>query len=178
MKRYLQFYLTIPAFVLLIVLPGCVKKYFVDTKRNKAQLALFVQGFPQQGEDTQLLKLYQAKPKLVHINPKPVMRGNSGMITSSKVVDTQDGLHAIQLDFTTLGQSVMEHITTNFRSRQLYVVLAQNDDHSKTNKVKMTCIGTHYINQTFSTPLVFTPDASREESEKIIKLLNKTLKDY
>ena len=178
MRWFLQPHLIFVAFVLLTSLPGCVKKYSVDTGRDKAQLALFIQGFPQQGEETQLLKVYQAKPKLVYIDPKPVMRGDSGMITLSKVIDTQDGLHAIQLDFTTLGQSVMEHITTNFRSRQLYIVLATNDDHSKTNKVKMTCIGSHYINQTFSTPLVFTPDASRDESEKITKLLNNTLKDY
>ena len=178
MKRFLRSHLIIATFVLLTSLLGCVRKYSVDTNRDKAQLALFIQGFPKQGEDTKLLKVYQAKPKLVYIDPKPVMRGDSGMITSSKVINTQDGLHAIQLDFTTLGQSVMEHITTNFRSRQLYIVLAKNDDHSKTNKVKMTCIGSHYINRTFSTPLVFTPDASRDESEKITKLLNNTLKDY
>ena len=178
MKRFLRSHLIIAAFVLLTSLLGCVRKYSVDTDRDKAQLALFIQGFPKQGEDTKLLKVYQAKPKLVYIDPKPVMRGDSGMITSSKVINTQDGLHAIQLDFTTLGQSVMEHITTNFRARQLYIVLAKNDDHSKTNKVRMTCIGSHYINRTFSSPLVFTPDASREESEKITKLLNNTLKDY
>ena len=178
MKRFLRSHLIIATFVLLTSLLGCVRKYSVDTNRDKAQLALFIQGFPKQGEDTKLLKVYQAKPKLVYIDPKPVMRGDSGMITSSKVINTQDGLHAIQLDFTTLGQSVMEHITTNFRSRQLYIVLAKNDDHSKTNKVKMMCIGSHYINRTFSTPLVFTPDASRDESEKITTLLNNTLKDY
>ena len=159
---------------------GCnYANYSVETKRNKAQFALFIEGFPQQGEDTKLLKFYQAKPRLVHINPNPVLRGDSGMITSSRVIDTQDGLHAIQLDFTTLGQSIMEHVTTNYRARRLYVVVAQSDDHSKTNRVKMRCIGAKYIQQTVSAPyMVFTPDASREESENIVKLANKTLKDH
>ena len=165
---------------IMIIAVGCnYANYSVETKRDKAQFALFVEGFPQQGEDTKLLKFYQASPRFVHIDPNPVLKGDSGMITASKVIDTQDGLYAIQLDFTTLGQSVMEHITTNFRSRRLYVVVAQSADNSKTNRVEMKCIGAKYIQQTISAPyMIFTPDATREESEDIIKLVNKTLEDH
>ncbi len=178
MKCKLQLLLSLLSTLILAI--GCnYANYSVETKRNKAQFAFFIEGFPRQGEETKLLKFHQAKPKFIHIDPNPVLKGDSGMLTSSKVIDTEDGLHAIQLDFTTLGQSVMEHITTNYRARRLYVVVAQSDVQSKTNKIIMRCIGAKYIQQTVSAPyMVFTPDASREESENIVNLANKTLKDH
>jgi len=157
----------------IVLSTGC--NYPVETKRNKAQIAFFIEEFPQQEAETMLLKVYQASPKMVHVAPKPVLVGGPGMLKDSQVVDTQDGLHAIQLNFTTRGQALMEFLTTNYRDRRLYVVVAQSGQ-SKTNSVNSRCIGVSYIRGTIrSSTMIFTPDASREESESIIELVNETL---
>jgi preprotein translocase subunit SecD len=157
----------------IFLFAGC--NYPVEIKRNKAQFALFIEEFPQQGAKTMLLKVYQASPKMVHVALKPVLVGGPGMLKETRVVDTQDGLHAIQLNFTVRGQALMEYLTTNYRDRRLYVVVAQSDQ-SKTNGVNSRCIGASYIRQTLrASSMVFTPDASREESESIVELVNKTL---
>ena len=157
----------------IFLFAGC--NYPVETKRNKAQFAFYIEEFPQQGAKTMLLKVYQASPKMVHVAPKPVLVGGPGMLKETRVINTQDGLHAIQLNFTTRGQALMEYLTTNFRDRRLYVVVAQSDQ-SKTNGVNSRCIGASYIRQTMrASSMAFTPDASREESESIVELVNKTL---
>jgi hypothetical protein len=112
---------------------------------------------------------------MVHVAPKPVLVGDPGMLKETQVINTQDGLHAIQLNFTTRGQALMEYLTTNYRDRRLYVVVAQSDQ-SKTNGVNSRCIGVSYIRGTVrGSTMIFTPDASREESESIVELVNKTL---
>ena len=157
----------------MILSSGC--NYPVETKSNKAQLAFFIEEFAQQETKTMLLKVYQASPKMVHVSPKPVLVGDPGMLKETHVINTQDGLHAIQLDFTTRGQALMEYLTTNYRDRRLYVVVAQSDQ-SKTNGVSSRCIGVSYIRGTVrGSKMIFTPDASREESESIVELVNKSL---
>ena len=152
---------------------GC--NYPVETRRNKAQFAFFIEEFPQQEAKTMLLKVYQASPKMVHVAPKPVLVGDPGILQGTRVIDTQDGLHAIQLNFTSRGKALVEYLTTNYRDRRLYVVVAQSDQ-SKTNGVNSRCIGVSYIRGTMrASSMVFTPDASREESENIVELVNKTL---
>ncbi len=122
-----------------------------------------------------LLKVYQASPKMVHVAPKPVLVGGPGILQGTRVIDTQDGLHAIQLNFTSRGKALVEYLTTNYRDRRLYVVVAHSDQ-SKTNGVNSRCIGVSYIRGTLrASSMVFTPDASREESENIVELVNKTL---
>ena len=157
----------------IILFSGC--NYPVEIKRDKAQFALFIEEFPQQGAKTMLLKVYQASPKMVHVALKPVLVGGPGTLKGTRVVDTQDGLYAIQLNFTVRGQALIEELTTNYRNRRLYVVVAQSDQ-SKTNGVNSRCIGASYIRQTMrASSMAFTPDASREESESIVELVNKTL---
>ena len=159
--------------MVIVLISGC--NYPVETKRNKAQFAFYIEEFPQQEAKTMPLKVYQASPKMVHVAPKPVLVGGPGMLKDTQVVDTQDGLHAIQLNFTTRGQALMEYLTTNYRDRRLYVVIAQSD-HSKTNGVNSRCIGVSYIRGTVrGSTMIFTPDASREESESIVELVNETL---
>mgnify|MGYP007063836269 CR=1 FL=1 len=153
---------------------GC--KYPVETKRDKAQFAFYVEEFPQQGVKTMLLEVYRENPKTVHVAPKPILVGDSGMLKETHMIDTQDGLHALQINFTTRGQALMEYLTTNFRNRRLYIILAQSDA-SKTNGVNSRCIGASYIRQTMrSQSMIFTPDASRSESEDIVELINKSLR--
>ena len=166
-------YSLLKSLAVIVIFTGC--NYPIDTKRSKAQFAFFIEEFPQQGKKTKLLKIYQARPKLVHVDPKPVLVGDPGILKESLLIDTQDGLHAIQLNFTTRGQALMEYLTTNYRDRRLYVVVAQSDQ-SKTNGVNSRCIGASYIQGTIrASSIAFTPDASRDESERIVRLINKTL---
>ena len=83
------------------------------------------------------------------------------MLNSAELVDSPDGLFAMQLNFTTRGQRLMEELTTYYRDRGFFIVAAQSDS-SQTNGVNSRCIGAAYIRQTIQAEsMQFTPDAER-----------------
>ena len=97
------------------------------------------------------------------------------MLKNTELIDSSDGLFAMQLNFTTRGQRLMEELTTYYRDRRLFIVAAQSDS-SQTNGVSSRCIGAAHIQQTIQAEAMqFTPDAERAEAERLVELINKTL---
>ena len=158
---------------LVVLLAGC--NYPLDVRRDKAELAFYIEEFAQPGVQVLEMSYYRANPTKVTVGPRPVLVGNSGMLKSTELVGSSDGLFAMQLNFTTRGQRLMEELTTYYRDRRLFIVAAQSDS-SQTNGVSSRCIGTAYIRQTIQADAMqFTPDAERPEVERLVELINKTL---
>ena len=158
---------------LAVLLAGC--NYPLEVRKDKAELAFYIEEFAQPGVQVLEMSYYRANPTMVTVQPRPVLVANSGMLNSAELVDSPDGLFAMQLNFTTRGQRLMEELTTYYRDRRLFIVAAQSDS-SQTNGVNSRCIGAAYIRQTIQAEAMqFTPDAERPEVERLVELLNKTL---
>tara|TARA_A100001234_G_scaffold198113_1_gene188639 strand:+ start:35 stop:607 length:573 start_codon:yes stop_codon:yes gene_type:complete len=158
---------------LAALLVGC--KYPLEVRQDKAELAFYIEEFSQPGVQVLEMSYYRANPTKVTVNPRPVLVANSGMLKNTELIDSSDGLFAMQLNFTTRGQRLMEELTTYYRDRRLFIVAAQSDS-SQTNGVSSRCIGAAYIQQTIQAEAMqFTPDAERAEAERLVELINKTL---
>lgn len=135
--------------------------------RNKAAaelstLRLFLETeFDTTGDKTAVVPVYRASPVLVRIAREPFL--DEGAITDAQVVDVVGGF-AIALRFNLHGTWVLDNITTSYRGQRM-VIHSHFTEGRWLAAPKITA-------RLKDGVLVFTPDASREEAERIVRGLN------
>ena len=80
---------------LALSLVGC--NYPLEVRKDKAELAFYMEEFAQPGVQVMEMSYYRANPTKVTVQPRPVLVANSGMLDSAELVDSPDGLFAMQL---------------------------------------------------------------------------------
>lgn len=136
---------------------GSTFKFHIETTHIETK--------PGDPSRTGIAAVGRARPVHITIDLEPVIFENH--IESGAVVDTADGGFAILIKFNDFGTALFESITTAHRSKR--IVIGSRFTEARWLAAPMI-VGTEK-----KGIIVFTPDATRAESERIIRGLNNLL---
>jgi hypothetical protein len=105
--------------------------------------------------------VYRENPLLVNVNQAPFL--TEGDIQAAAVADTIGGF-VIRLEFNRHGALVLESITTSYKGKRIAI----QSQFEESRWLAAPLITRSIIDGI----LIFTPDATREESERIVRGLN------
>ena len=135
-----------------------------------ASLRLHIQTNPDGSDRSAPIALYRANPMLLNVEKLPFLDERS--ISNAVVVVDAVGSFAIQIQFDPSGAKLLEQYSTTFRSRHC-AIFSQWGEKTMTNRWLAAPLFTHTI---FDGKLVFTPDATHEESRALVEALKNTVK--
>ena len=128
------------------------KKY----KKEKALVQLHLGGAPN--SNGRSIEIYRAKPIYISVDPIPFLDWRN--ITDARLVEDQTGF-AIQLQFNAHGTFVLDTLTTANRGKPIAVM-------AQTGTMQRWLAAPLIQQRNASGFLTFTPDATREEAERIV----------
>ena len=109
--------------------------------------------------------IYRANPTIIMVDKVPYL--NEGYVERADVVEFMD-TYAIRIKFDSTGTLILDELTTSNKGRHLAIFCHFSDAR---------WIAAPLITQRISNGvIVFTPDATREEAERIVRGLNNVAK--
>jgi preprotein translocase subunit SecD len=153
------------AAVFLFALTAC--KTTEEKKADKEQtlISLHLEVNPDGSPRNTPVPIYRARPQMINVMLQPFLTNDD--IESANVVDL-DGGFGIQLKMTKHGTQVLEMFTGRYRGKRMAVNCAFPE---------LRWLAAPRIVQTIKDgSFVFTPDATREESERIVRGINNVAK--
>ena len=126
-----------------------------------ATLRLYLEVNPDGTDRNGPVPIYRAHPVEVNVEKKPFL--HEGSITHASIVDEQ-GSFAIAIQFSHEGAMVLENISTVSKGKHVAIFSQFGDARWLAAPIMSR--------QITDGLLVFTPDATREESERIVRGLN------
>ena len=158
-----------PYFLLLAValVAGC--KTTGERNRDKAisTFRLHLEGNPGGTESTAVIQIAGVE---LYVNNLPFLDETS--VTNAAVVDTRDGGFAIRVQYDRHGTLILDSVTTENRGRRIAIFTqygAGKLEHSR-------WLAAPYGSPITDGMLIFTPMATRQESEEIVLGLNNVAK--
>src|ERR1041385_7991420 len=147
----------------LVVAAGCK----TDQERQQNKLAttfrLHLEGNQAGTQSTAVIDIAGIE---LSVNNTPFLDETS--VTNAAVVDTRDGGYAIRVQYDRHGTLVLDNVTTENRGRRIAIFTqygAGTLEHSR-------WLAAPYGSPITDGALIFTPLATREESEEIVSGLN------
>jgi preprotein translocase subunit SecD len=117
--------------------------------------------------------VYRAKPVMVNVDKAPFLTENN--LSEARLLDVLGGFE-IQLQFDRQGTWILEEYTTTNPGRRFAIFCAWE---GRDLKKEARWLSAPVIPKRVSNGiLLFTPDASREESEDIVRGLNNAIKKH
>lgn len=174
-NKRINIYLTL---ILAVVLTACAstgkdkkQKVVLDKKgKEKSFLRLHIQEDPDATERTAIVSIYRANPVQISVHKEPFL--DQGNLVKASVVDDVGGF-AIKLEFNRQGRWLLENQTSAYKGRQIVIAALFGDTPDK-----LRWLAAPYITQPIGSGVLrFTPDASREEAERIVLGLNNVIAD-
>jgi preprotein translocase subunit SecD len=153
------------ALALACFLTGC--KTAAEKKEAKEQtlIKIHLEMVPDNKSDQWDVPVYRQHPVMVHVDTKEIL--NNVDIREASVVDVQGGF-GIRLVFDEHGSRVLENITARNMGKRLAIYAAWPEVRWLAAPLIKKRIG--------EGAFVFTPDATREEAERIVKGVNNVAK--
>ena len=148
----------------LALLCGCQSP---ETKRKKqfSTLHVHLEVNRETTERTELVPIWREHPFMVNVQKFPFL--NEGNVKQAMVIDVVGGF-VLRLQFDRQGTWLLEQYTTANRGRRIAIM-------SQFGQVRWLAAPKISKPITDGT-LVFTPDATREEAERIVRGLNNVAK--
>ncbi|MBI4660458.1 MAG: hypothetical protein HY735_16600 [Verrucomicrobia bacterium] len=143
------------------LLTGCETTQSNKRGKEASTLRLHLQANSDGTPHTTTASVYREKPIQVPISSNPFLTEID--LESAAVVEVQGGF-AIQVQFNRHGALLLENVTTVSRGRHI-AILSQ---FTETRWLAAPLISRRITDGT----LVFTPDASREEADRIVRGLS------
>jgi hypothetical protein len=134
-----------------------------------ASLRFHIETNPDGSDRSAPIAIYRANPMLLNVEKASFLDERS---ISNAVVVENLGSYAIQVQFDESGAKMLEQYSTTFRSRHC-AIFSQWGEKTMTNRWLGAPLFTRTI---FNGTLVFTPDATREESQAIVAALQNAVK--
>ncbi len=107
------------------------------------------------------IPIYRASPVQINVSNQPFL--DVGYITQAAVIENVGGF-GIRIQFDETGTKRLQHMSTSNRGKR--IAIYSNFDDSRWLAAPM-------IHQTINDGVfIFTPDATREESERIVEGIN------
>jgi len=158
-----------PYFFLLVValVAGCKTTGERNRDRAISTFRLHLEGNPGGTEPTAVIQIAGVE---LYVNNLPFLDETS--VTNAAVVDTRDGGFAIRVQYDRHGTLVLDSVTTENRGRRTAIFTqygAGKLEHSR-------WLAAPYGSPITDGVLLFTPTATRQESEEIVLGLNNVAK--
>jgi hypothetical protein len=152
-------------FLLLVLALSAGCKTAEERSRDKtiSTFRLHLEGSPGSGESTAIIQIAGVE---LYVNNAPFLDETS--VTNAAVVDTRDGGFAIRVQYDPHGTLILDTVTAQYHGRRI-AIFAQYGrgklEHSR-------WLAAPYGSPITDGVLIFTPLATREESEEIVLGLN------
>lgn len=140
---------------------GCVSPEEKQKRKEASTLKLHLQMDFDTGDRTQLIEVVRAKPTVLRVERVPFL--DESHVVDAKVVDTIGGF-AIMVQFDFHGTLALESVSTTHRNKCVAIFSLFTEGRW----LAAPQLNTRITDGT----LVFTPDATREEAERIVRGLN------
>lgn len=166
-RRSFNLYL-LPATLLLLLATGCA---FLKSEFRQAPLAILrihVESGTSSGA-SQAVSVIRSEPVLVNILTEPII--SEGNVVSARLLETAGGF-AVELKFDQSGGWALEQFTAANPGKHLVIFGQWSDKAADSRWLAAPLITGRMANAV----LAFTPDASREEMEQMVKGLNEDAK--
>ena len=160
----LNFYLL---WLALALAAGCKTAGQRDQDKIASTLRLHLEGNPDGTDSTAVIQIAGVE---LYVNNKPFLDERS--VTNAAVVDTRDGGFAMRVQFDRHGTLVLDSVTASNRGRRIGIFTQYGIaklEHSR-------WLAAPYGSPITDGMLLFTPAATREESEEIVAGLNNVAK--
>jgi len=145
----------------------CACKTTEEKKEAKKEtiLKIFLETGSNINADQTDVPVYRQHPVSIHIDTKEIL--NNMDVTGASVVDVQGG-YALRLTFDAHGSRVLENITAGNGGKRLVIYASWPE---------VRWLGAPLIKRRIGNgELVFTPDATREECDRIVIGINNVAK--
>lgn len=170
MKRFWRFNLHFAVLALLLA-AGCSTTEEKERKKQIASLRIHIEG--RRNIMEQSPKATFRSGEAININQDIALTDMS--LVSAEMVETPGGF-SLKLNFDRHGQMKLEAISIANRDKRL-AILAAWSTGKKDHPGESRWLAAPVLRQRNSSgSLVFTPDASREEAEMIVRGLNNAVK--
>jgi|KBSMisStandDraft_5_1062788.scaffolds.fasta_scaffold263341_2 preprotein translocase subunit SecD len=166
--RFNGFNLYLALAILVASMVGCATPAN-EEKKVLSTLRLHLQARPEPMAHTEVVEVYRVSPVKFSIDEIPFL--TEAMVKEAKVIDAEGGF-ALQIQFDQKGTWLLEEYTSANRTKHI-VVVSQfvepgEKELNKGRPLAAPRINNHITNGLF----IFSPDASREEAERIALGLN------
>ena len=158
----------VPAVLLLLLAAGCALM-----KREKEPVALLRVHLESESSlvsNTQTISVMRSQPVLVNIGNDPIL--TEADIVAARVLDTAGGGFAVEVKFDETGSWSLEQSSAANPGKHLAIFGQWSDQPGDGRWLAAPLIARRIASGT----LTFTPDASREEMEQLVKGLNEDAK--
>jgi hypothetical protein len=136
-----------------------------ECKRSKEMSTLRVHLESDRGshDRASAISVIRSSPVKINIDREPIL--HEGNVVAARLVDEDGGLFSIEIQWDRRGSWALERTTVSYRSRRLAVF----SDFGKDAR----WLAAYVIQaKNGSGRLTFTPDATHEEAERIVRGLN------
>jgi hypothetical protein len=174
-SKRINIYLTLALTVFLAACAsknGDKKQKVVLDKKGKEMtfLRVFLQEEPDGSERTATVSIYRANPMRINVHKEAFL--DEGNLAKASVVDDIGGF-ALKLEFNRRGRWLLENQSMAFKGRHMVVAALFGDTTDK-----LRWLAAPYISGPIKDGVLrFTPDATREEAERIALGLNNVIAD-
>jgi len=152
---------------LLLAAGGC--KSSEERQKNKEATSIYfhIETNPDGTHYTGLAQVYRANPVKLAVATTPAL--DEGFIKSAELVDVDEhGGYAIKIIFDEAGARRLDNLTIEHRGKRLAISARWTETR---------WLGAPLINRRISDGIfIFTPDATREEAQRIVSGLNNSTK--
>jgi hypothetical protein len=145
----------------LACLCGCLSPEEKQKRQEASTLRLHLQMDFDTGEKTQLIEVIRAKPTVLRVEKVPFL--DESHLVDAAIVETIGGV-AIMVKFDFHGTLALESVSTTHRNKCVAIFSLFTEGRW----LAAPQLNTRITDGT----LIFTPDATREEAERIVRGLN------
>jgi preprotein translocase subunit SecD len=171
MIKLVRFNIYLCASLALLLACGCrlFPHHDKDDKEKKevATVALHLEADPDGISDIVPVSIYRSDPIVVSVSKEPFL--DSRELDEASVVDEPGGLFSIRLKFNWEGAAILDSITSSNPGRRIAV----SGDFQEKRWLASPIVRQRISNGVF----IFTPDATHEEAERIVRGLNNVAKE-
>jgi hypothetical protein len=138
-----------------------------DASKQATLMRFHIEANPDPTGRTIDAPIYRARPVHLTVQREPVL--DEGFMEKVELVDADEmGGHALKITFDKLGTRRLDALTVEHRSQHLAV-------HAQWTENRW--LAAPVLNKRISNgELIFTPDATREETERIVRGLSNVVK--
>jgi len=158
-------------FYLLLLILALASGCRTAEERKQAKAAstfrLHLEGDPAGTESTAIIQIAGVE---IYVNNSYFLDERS--VTNAAVVDTRDGGFAIRVQYDRHGTLVLDSVTTQYRGRRIAIF----SQYGSGKLERSRWLAAPYGSPITDGVLLFTPSATREESEEIVLGLNNIAK--
>ncbi len=155
------------ALTMLVSATSCSTSEEYKRSKQLSSLRIHIEADPGSSDRNSAVAVHRSKPMYLNIDREPVL--DESNVSAASIVDQPGGLFAIEVKFDRRGSWILERTTVMYRGKHLVLFSDFGDQARWIAAPQITA-------KNSGGRLVFTPDATREEAERLVRGLNNVAK--